>query len=53
MNELTAPSSYEEWLQSLKERIAGAQLRAALAVEALLVELERAIQALGRRAGGE
>lgn len=40
MNELTAsPGSYEEWLQSLKERIAGAQLRAALAVNRELVLL--------------
>jgi predicted nuclease of restriction endonuclease-like (RecB) superfamily len=40
MNELALPaSSYEEWLQSLKERITGAQARAVLAVNRELVLL--------------
>src|SRR5215212_1797490 len=40
MNELALQGgSYDEWLQSLKERIAGAQLRAALAVNRELVLL--------------
>ncbi len=40
MNELALPAgSYEEWLQSLKERITGAQTRAVLAVNRELVLL--------------
>jgi predicted nuclease of restriction endonuclease-like (RecB) superfamily len=40
MNELALPAgSYEEWLQSLKERITGAQARAVLAVNRELVLL--------------
>lgn len=40
MNELaSAPDTYEAWVQSLKERIAGAQTRAALAVNRELVLL--------------
>lgn len=40
MNELVSPTgSYEEWLQSLKERIIGARTRAVLAVSRELVLL--------------
>jgi hypothetical protein len=40
MNELaSAPDTYEAWVQRLKERIAGAQTRAALAVNRELVLL--------------